>query len=162
GWAAAAAGARAPDPAAAATRARSQRSGGMVVRAALLAAMLLAVPPAAGAGPLTRFAARVARTDGKRVVVGTRASRRDPDGVGSVNVFDERTRRTRTLPGGCPVPAVGSGFLLSACSDQPWRVFDLAHRTDQAIAPIPWRAPEGADDPDAHFVPDIGSRWLAF
>jgi hypothetical protein len=132
----------------------------MAARAALLAAILLAVPTAARAAPLRPFATGVARTDGKRFVVVTRASRGDADGVASVAVFDDRTRRTRTLPNGCPVPAIGSGFLLSACTDRPWRVFDLARGTDQAIPPIPWRPPDGADDP-YNTVAEIGSRWMA-
>jgi hypothetical protein len=126
--------------------------------AAILLAVL-AAPAVARAAPLKRFATGIARTEGERFVVVSRRSLSDPDGVPSVTVFDERTRQTRTLPDGCPTPAVGSGFLLAACSDRPWRVFDLARGTDQAIAPIPWRPPNGNDEP-INSVPQIGSRWM--
>jgi hypothetical protein len=130
----------------------------MRARAVILVAVA-ALGSSAGvarAAPLKRFAAGSAQTDGKRFVVVTQRSL----GVASVSVYDERTRSTRTLPGGCPAPAVGSGFLLSACGDRPWRVFDLARGTDQAIPPIAWRPPDGADDP-SNTVPEIGSRWMA-
>lgn len=133
------------------------------LRRVLVATVLITcvVPAGARAEPLARFASGVARTDGSRFVVVSRRSLTDLDGVASVAAFDERTRRTRSLPGGCPAPAVGSGFVLSACADRPWRVYDLARGTDQAIAAIPWEPPDGADEP-LDTVPEIGSRWLAF
>jgi hypothetical protein len=115
----------------------------------------------AATAPLRRVAEGFARSDGSRFVAISRMSLTDPDFASSVAVFDEHTRRTRVLPGGCPAIAVGSGFLLAGCIDQPWRVFDLARRTDQAIAPIPWEPPAGNND-RINTVPGIGSRWLAF
>lgn len=135
------------------------------VMAVVVLGMLAAGAPAAGqavTSPLQRFAEGFARSDGDRFVVISRASRTDPDGTDSVAAYNERTRRTRLVAGGCPVVAVGSGFLLVGCIDQPWRVFDLARGTDQAIAPIPWEpAPPGNND-RINTVAGIGSRWLAF
>jgi hypothetical protein len=115
----------------------------------------------AATAPLRRVAEGLAVTDGSRFVVISHMSRSDPDGVSSVAVFDEHSRGTRVLPDGCPAIAVGSGFLLAGCIDRPWRVFDLARRTDQAIAPIPWEPPAGNND-RINTVPAIGSRWLTF
>jgi hypothetical protein len=136
---------------------------GTVIAVATLGA-LAASTPAAGhpaAPPLRRLAEGFARSDGSRFVVISRLSRTDPDGVRSTAVFDEHTRRTRELPGACYTIAVGSGFLLAGCVDQPLRVFDLARRTDQAIAPIPWQPAAGNDDP-RNSVPAVGTSWLAF
>lgn len=132
----------------------------------VIAVVLGALTATAGAAerssspPLRRFAAALARTDGQRFVVLTRSSSSDPDAVRAVAVFDEHSGRMRTLPGGCPAIAVGTNFLLAGCLHQPPRVFDLAHRTHQAIAPIAW-PPPGTNDEPISTVAGIGARWLA-